>query len=152
MMFVIRKKRGATRFYCGMVPTIWIKQHKERPNFWNWHVGSLELGRLLDWLGEYERCLITQRERKTITGKAGLAPRVILVFWPFCLETRPRKLQRELWGTKCLTFQSRIKAFRREFRSRLVGNIGSRHKCTNVGIHSWHCVTLQKSSRESSLK
>ena len=33
MMFVIRKKRVAPRFYCGMVPTIWIKQHKERPNF-----------------------------------------------------------------------------------------------------------------------
>ena len=31
-------------------------------------------------LGEYERCLITQRERKTIIGKTGLAPRVILVY------------------------------------------------------------------------
>ena len=79
MMFVIRKKRVSPRFYCGMVPTIWVKQYKERPNFWNWHVGSLEFGRLLDWLGDYERCLITQRERKTITGKAGLTPRVILV-------------------------------------------------------------------------
>ena len=102
MMFVIGKKRVATRFYCGVVPTIWIKQHKERPNFWNWHVGSLEFGKLLDWLGEYERCLITQRERKTITGEAGLAPRVILVTSiiadsKYCQTVWPKMLQMSLW-------------------------------------------------------
>ena len=80
MMFLMRKKHSTARFYGGMVSISSVKQHPRRPNFWNWRFGSLEFGRLLDWLGEYERCLITQRERKTITGKAGLAPRVILVF------------------------------------------------------------------------
>ena len=75
----MRKKQAPTLFYEGMVSISSVKQHPQRPNFWNWQVGSFESERLLDWLGEHEWCLITQRERKTITGKAGLAPRVILV-------------------------------------------------------------------------
>ena len=92
MKFLMRKKQAASRFYEGMVSISSVKQHPQRPNFWNWQVGSFESERLLDWLGEHERCLITQRERKTITGKAGLAPRVILV----CRQTRVKALIRAL--------------------------------------------------------
>ena len=66
MMFVIRKKRVATRICCGMMSKQWLKQHRSRRKMGHWPAGLIRLG-------DCERCQITHRDPETVAVSASRA-------------------------------------------------------------------------------
>ena len=87
--FVIRKKHRTSRFYGGMVSKSWVKQ-----------LPVASKSREFDWIWKAFRLVRRVRNDNKSQGKAGLAPRVILVY----MKPHPERVRwgGVLWQNRCM--------------------------------------------------